>query len=95
MLFVHILLALFALCVMFAVALYPWVTDDDISNLPKNPVDRFLSLVYFSVTTFTSTGYGDIAPKSTRAKMVLTAYMASVFAIVLYLTRQPSRPGKT
>ncbi len=93
--FTQILLALLVLCIGFAAVLYPWVTDDDISNLPKNPIDRFLSLVYFSVTTFTSTGYGDIAPKSTRAKMILTAYMASAFAIVIYITRQPLRPGKT
>jgi CBS domain containing-hemolysin-like protein len=77
--------------IVFAAALYPWVTDDDISNLPKNPFERFVSLVYFSVTTFTSTGYGDITPKSTKARVAITIYMAVAFSIVIAYTLQSKK----
>jgi CBS domain containing-hemolysin-like protein len=86
--FAKLLVGLFVISIVFAIAMYPWVTDDDISNLPKEPFARFTSLVYFSVTTFTSTGYGDIAPKSTRAKMVMSMYMAVAFAGALVVATQ-------
>lgn len=86
--FAKILVGLFVISLVFAIAMYPWVTDDDISNLPKEPFARFTSLIYFSVTTFTSTGYGDIAPKSTRAKMVMSLYMAGAFAAALVIATQ-------
>jgi len=86
--FAKLIVGLFVISIVFAIAMYPWVTDDDISNLPKEPFARFTSLVYFSVTTFTSTGYGDIAPKSTRAKMVMSMYMAVAFAGALVVATQ-------
>ena len=89
--FTKLLVGLFAISIVFAAAMYPWVTDDDISNLPKEPFARFTSLVYFSVTTFTSTGYGDIAPKSTRAKMVMSVHMAVGFVGALVVVAQQKR----
>lgn len=71
--------------VAFAAFLSTWVTDDDISGLPKGGVDRFMTLLYFSVTTFTSTGYGDIAPKSKRARLVMSAYMTTALAGTVYI----------
>lgn len=89
--FVRVFTLLMGVTIVFAAALYPWVTDDDISNLPKNPFERFVSLVYFSVTTFTSTGYGDITPKSTKARVAITIYMAVAFSIVIAYTLQSKK----
>ena len=67
----------------FATFLYSWATDDDISNLPKDPKERFMALVYFTVTTSTSTGYGDIVPKSIRARMVSSALQIIMLVLVV------------
>lgn len=73
------------LVVNFAVAafLYSWATDDDVSNLPKDPKERFWALVYFTVTTSTSTGYGDIVPKSVRARMFSSALQILMLILVV------------
>jgi hypothetical protein len=73
---------LLAINFAFAVFLYSWVTDDDISNLPKDPKERFVTLLYFTVTTSTTTGYGDIVPKSTRARM-LSSTLQLVMSILI------------
>lgn len=68
---------------LFAAFMYMWATDDDISNLPKEPGKRFMALFYFSVTTSTSTGYGDIVPKSIRARAFSVALQLLMFTIVV------------
>jgi hypothetical protein len=72
------------LAINFAVAafLYSWATDDDISNLPKEPKERFVALLYFTVTTSTTTGYGDVVPKSVRARM-LSVTLQLVMSILI------------
>jgi hypothetical protein len=69
---VNILLSLF---------LFLWVTDDDLNGLPKNNKDRFVSLFYYSITTFTTTGYGDVYAKSNRMKLVSCLYMILIFSV--------------
>lgn len=73
------------LAINFAVAafLYSWATDDDISNLPKDPKERFAALLYFTVTTSTSTGYGDIVPKSVRARMLSSVLQIIMLVLVV------------
>jgi hypothetical protein len=78
----HVLLVVgvaIGLNVLFALFLLAWVNDRDISNLPPRPFDRFITLFYFSVMTFTTTGYGDILPRSRRARIAV-----SFFTILLY-----------
>jgi hypothetical protein len=60
---------------IFACLLFPWVTDEDITNLPKNGFDRFVTLFYFGIASFTTTGYGDVTAKSTRLKICITLYI--------------------
>jgi predicted MFS family arabinose efflux permease len=60
---------------LFALLLFPWVTDEDISNLPKEPFDRFLTLFYFGVATFTTVGFGDVVAKSRRLKIIISLYI--------------------
>jgi hypothetical protein len=69
--------------VIFTVFLYSWVTDDDIKNLPKKPSERFMALLYYNVTTSTSTGYGDIVPTSTRARVASMAVQIVMLSIVV------------
>ena len=69
---VNILLSLF---------LFLWVTDDDINGLPKNNIDRFISLFYYSITTFTTTGFGDVYAKSNRMKLLSSLYMILIFSV--------------
>lgn len=64
--------------VAFTLFLYSWVTDNDIENLPKDPSERALTLFFFSVTSFTTIGFGEfgsIQVKSTRLKLVVTFFI--------------------
>lgn len=64
--------------ISFAAFLYPWVTDEDIENLPLEPRDRFLTLFFFAVTSFTTIGFGEyglVRVKSLRLKMIVTVYI--------------------
>jgi len=74
---------LLALNFVFAAFLYSWATDDDISNLPKERKERFWALFYFTVTTSTTTGYGDIVPKSIRARMASSALQVTMATLII------------
>jgi hypothetical protein len=69
--------------VLFALLLIPWVTDKDVTGLPQKTVDRFISLFYFGITAFTTTGYGDIHASSNRMKLLITTYMVLVFSMTI------------
>jgi hypothetical protein len=66
---------------LFTVILYSWATENDLHNLPKSNYDRFMSIFYFLITTFTTTGYGDIYAKSMRMKLFISCYMIIVFSL--------------
>jgi len=79
----QLIVLLLVVNVIFTVFLYSWVTDDDITNLPKKPSERFMALLYYNVTTSTSTGYGDIVPKSTRARAASMAVQIVMLSLVV------------
>ena len=79
----QLLVILLVVNVIFSAFLYSWVTDEDITNLPKKPSERFMALFYYTVTTSTSTGYGDIVPKSTRARVASMAVQLIMFSLVV------------
>jgi len=58
-----------------------WVSDDDLANLPKPYLEKVTSTFYFLITTFATTGYGDIYPKSERMKMFITCYIILVCSL--------------
>ena len=79
--------AAFAIFINFIVTLFlfTWVTDDDVNNIPEAPLSRFVSLFYYSITTFSTTGYGDITAKSNRMKLFISLYMIIIFAVTIVL----------
>lgn len=58
-------------------------SDDDIKGLPSHPLDRLVALFYYTVTTMTTTGYGDITAVSPRAQIVASCYMLVNFYILV------------
>jgi hypothetical protein len=68
----------------FASMLYPWVTDDDFTGLRKKGSGRFVDLIYFSIVSFSTAGYGDISPKSTRARLTVSLYLLFVNITAIY-----------
>lgn len=58
------------------------VTDDDITNLRKPMLQRYYDLCYFLTVTISSTGYGDITPKSSRLKLIISLLIAFVFTML-------------
>jgi CBS domain containing-hemolysin-like protein len=77
------------LCItLFTLFLHAWVTKDDIQNLPDDPKERLPTLFYFSTVTISSIGYGDVYPKSVRARMAVTVFIifAYVASIVGFMT---------
>ena len=70
-----------AVNILLSFFLFLWVTDDDINGLPKNNMDRFISLFYYSITTFTTTGFGDVYAKSNRMKLLSSLYMILIFSV--------------
>ena len=67
----------------FALLLLVLTTDEEFeyTKPPKheNALQRFFTLFYFSVSTFTTLGYGDIAPNSTKVRLLVTVYQICVF----------------
>lgn len=67
--------------IILTIILFLWATDDDINGLPKNKIDRFITLFYYSITTFTTTGFGDVYATSNRIKLVISIYMIIIFSV--------------
>ena len=48
-------------------------------------VSRFSNVLYFSVVTFTTVGYGDIAPIAPVAKLITVFEMISAFIMMVFV----------
>lgn len=73
-----IFIAILAMNTLFAAVLFPWVTENDIEKLPKDPFDKFLTLFFFAFVSFTTIGfgeYGNIRVKSRRLKIITMFYI--------------------
>ena len=79
-----LLATLIAANAAFAAILFSWVTNDDISGLESSTgFKRFLDLFYYTVVTSTGTGYGDMVPKTKRARLVMSLLMLTMLAILI------------
>ena len=81
--FAALALTVFSVNALFTLFLFSWATRQDFNDLPVEPMQKLVHLFYFSVTTFTSTGYGDIVPISTRAKIAVTVYMLVIYSLLI------------
>jgi len=63
---------------IFAIFLYSWVTDDDVENLPKEPIEKLLTLFFLAITSFATIGFGQFGNTrviSIRGKIVITLFI--------------------
>lgn len=71
----------------FAFILFLFADRSDFKDLPIDPLDRMLTLFYFSLTTYTTIGYGDFIPLSMRARLATSLFMIFVYTVtVLFIT---------
>ena len=82
--FIRVFSVIVIVNILFSIFVLSWATDDDINGLPpllnknNNKSDRLISLFYFGISTFTTTGYGDVYAKSSRMKILMSLYMILV-----------------
>lgn len=69
----------------FAIFLFFIITDDDIPDLPAHPLDRFANIFYFCIKTYSTTGYGDLYPKSTKIRLIMSMYMLIIMSGIISL----------
>ena len=65
---------------LFALILYPWVTKEDLPEVPENSLDRFLTLFTFGLATFTTSGFVNTNATSRRLKIVSAFYVLLVIS---------------
>jgi len=90
--FIRVFSVIVIVNILFSIFVLSWATDDDINGLPPllnkngkndsnkyyNISDRLIALFYFGISTFTTTGYGDVYAKSSRMKILMSLYMILV-----------------
>ena len=69
--------------ICYILFLFFLASDDDIKGLPSHPKERLVALFYYTVTTMTTTGYGDITAVSPRAQLIVSSYMLVNFYILV------------
>lgn len=69
--------------ICYILFLFFLASDDDIKGLPSHPIERLVALFYYTVTTMTTTGYGDITAVSPRAQIIVSSYMLINFYILV------------
>jgi voltage-gated potassium channel len=70
------IIMLFLILILFTVLIYIFL------NGQYSNCNTFIDHLYFSITTFTFVGYGDIVPITQIAKLITNAFMLLIFYIV-------------
>lgn len=82
---IYIFSGVLVINLLFTLILLPWATDKDINGLVGTTFDKFITLFYFGVTIFTTTGFGDIYAKSNRLKVIIALYMLLIISIAIHI----------
>lgn len=84
--------------IFFFGALYSWIYHDDHTTFSFSEMHQalfFWDFIYFSITTATTLGYGDIHPTTILTQVLASVQvMASVFIMTIYLTVVLNKTGK-
>lgn len=73
-----VLIAALVINAIFAIALYPWITKEDLDELPEDPLDRYVTLFTFGLATFTTSGFVSTTAISRRLKIISAIYVLLV-----------------
>lgn len=73
-----------ALALVFVVVLIHWFDRDGLKDT-HDGVISFLDVVYFTMISITTTGFGDIAPVSDRARLIEAAIVTPIRLAVIFI----------
>lgn len=73
-----------ALALVFAVVLIHWLDRDGLRDTVDGHIS-FLDVVYFTMISITTTGFGDIAPVSDRSRMIEAVIVTPIRIMVLFI----------
>lgn len=86
----NIVISALAGVIFFAVNyfyIYQLSSRNFIGSIGENPIEIFISFLYFSFATFATVGFGDIVPISTLAKILcIFEIIYSFFIIVIFFS---------
>jgi len=80
---ISIIVISFAMDYLCALEIYPNAFSG-IQN-DSSLIFRFVNLLYFSIVTFTTVGYGDIAPVISVAKLLTVFEMITAFIVIVFI----------
>lgn len=75
-----VLVAAVVINTLFAVFLFVLVTPEDITDLPEDPIDKFITLFTFGLATFTTSGFVNTNAKSRRLKIISSVFVIFVIS---------------
>ncbi|WP_457611383.1 potassium channel family protein [Lutibacter sp.] len=80
---ISIIIISFAIDYLCITEIYP----EAFSGIPHNQslIFRFSNLLYFSIVTFTTVGFGDITPLIPAAKLITVFEMMSAFIVIIFI----------
>lgn len=59
------------------------VNHEDLNHLPVDKADRFVSLFYYSIGTFSTTGWSDIYAVSLRMKLFTALFIVTSMSLTI------------
>ena len=74
----------FALLLLFLVIMIHWLDRDGLVDNVDGHIS-FLDVVYFTMVSVTTTGFGDIAPVTDRARLIESVIVTPVRVLVLFI----------
>lgn len=85
--FITLAVGLIVVCLVFTVVLLLFTTDENdfFYQIKPNQNERPFTLFYFSISTATTVGYGDISPKSMRSRLFCIIFKLFIFAGIISL----------